>query len=141
MGKLSVFWKLIIGEIITLSVLWKCGQSLFRELIICRAWVSMGAMGAWYPLNFWTVMSGTRWFWQFYYIMLCFTLEFWGITSDWHPLFQISNSSPVNITWLANKKVTNWKGSVTVALQCFDRDYFSFVNFGNLFILFTFIIT
>ena len=27
--------------------------------------------------------------------MLCFTLEFWGFTSDWHPLFQIPNSSPV----------------------------------------------
>ena len=59
-----------------------------------RAWVSTGAKGAWHPLNFWTVMSGTRWFWQFYYIMLCFTLKFWGFTSDWHPLFQIPNSSP-----------------------------------------------
>jgi hypothetical protein len=79
LGKLSVFWKLIIGEIITLSVLWKCGQRLFKELIIYRAWVSMGAKGAWYPLNFWTVMTGTRWFWQFYYMMLCCTLEFWVI--------------------------------------------------------------
>ena len=49
---------------------------------------------AWHLRNFWTVMSGTRWFWQFYYIMLCCTLEFWGFTSDWHPLFQIPNSSP-----------------------------------------------
>ena len=40
-------------------------------------------------------MSCTRWFWQFYYIILCCTLEFWGFTSDWHPLFQIPNSSPV----------------------------------------------
>ena len=39
-------------------------------------------------------MSGTCWFWQFYYIMLYSTLEFWGFTSDWHPLFQIPNSSP-----------------------------------------------
>ena len=60
-----------------------------------RAWVSMGAKGAWHPLNFWTVMSGTRWFWQFYYTMLCCTLAFWEFASDWHPLFQISNSSPV----------------------------------------------
>ena len=40
------------------------------------------------------VMSGTREFWQFYYIMLSFTLEFCSFTSDWHPLFQIPNSSP-----------------------------------------------
>ena len=26
--------------------------------------------------------------------MLCFTLEFCSFTSDWHPLFQIPNSSP-----------------------------------------------
>ena len=26
--------------------------------------------------------------------MLCFTLEVWGFTSDWHPFFQIPNSSP-----------------------------------------------
>ena len=67
------------------------------------------------------------------YIMLCFTLEFWGFTSDWHPLFQIPNSSPV-ITWPVNKRM-NWKGSVTEALQCSDRDFFSFVNCWNLFIL------
>ena len=39
-------------------------------------------------------MSGTRGFCQFYYMRLCYTLEFWGFTSDWHPLFQIPNSSP-----------------------------------------------
>ena len=44
-------------------------------------------------------MSGTRWFWQFYYIMLCCTLEFWGFTSDWHPQFQIPNSSPAKVLW------------------------------------------
>ena len=59
-----------------------------------RAWVSTGAKGAWHPLNFWTVMSGTHWFWQIYNIMLCCTLDFLGFTNDWHPLFQISNSSP-----------------------------------------------
>ena len=26
--------------------------------------------------------------------MLCCTLDFFGFTNDWHPLFQISNSSP-----------------------------------------------
>ena len=26
--------------------------------------------------------------------MVCFTLEVWGFNSDWHPLFQIPNSSP-----------------------------------------------
>ena len=26
--------------------------------------------------------------------MLCCTLDFLGFTNDWHPLFQISNSSP-----------------------------------------------
>ena len=65
---------------------------------LSRAWVSTGAKGAWHPWNFWTVMSGTRWCWQFYYIMLCCTLRFWGFTSDWHPLFQIPNSNPVIIT-------------------------------------------
>jgi hypothetical protein len=56
-----------------------------------RAWVSTGSKGAWHLRNFCTVMSGTRWFWQFYYI-----IKFWGFTSDWHPLFQIPNSSPVD---------------------------------------------
>ena len=28
------------------------------------------------------------------------TLEFWGFTSDRHPLFQIPNSSPVSDAWL-----------------------------------------
>jgi hypothetical protein len=41
-------------------------------------------------------VPGTHRFWQFYYIRLCFTLEFWGFTSDWYPLFKISNSSPDN---------------------------------------------
>ena len=59
-----------------------------------RAWVSMGAKGAWHLYNFWTALSGTRRFWQFYYIMLCFTLKIWGFTSVWHPLLQIPNSSP-----------------------------------------------
>ena len=26
--------------------------------------------------------------------LMCFTLEFWGFSSDWHPLFQFPNSSP-----------------------------------------------
>ena len=59
-----------------------------------RAWVSTGAKGAWHPQNVWTVMSGTRWFWQFYNIMVCCTLKLWEFTSDWHLLFQIPNSSP-----------------------------------------------
>ena len=61
-----------------------------------RTWVSTGAKGAWQPRIFWIVMSGTRWFWQFYYIMFCCTLEFWGFISDLHPLFQTHNSSPVD---------------------------------------------
>ena len=60
-----------------------------------RAWVSTDAKGAWHSRKYWTVISGTRWFCQFYYIMLCYILGFWGFTSDWHPLFQIPNSSPV----------------------------------------------
>ena len=44
-------------------------------------WVSTGAKGAWHPHHFWTVLSGTHGFWQFYYIMLCFTLKIWGFTS------------------------------------------------------------
>ena len=59
-----------------------------------RARVSTGATGAWHPENFWTELSSTRWFWQFYYIILCFTLKIWEFTSDWHPLFQNCNSSP-----------------------------------------------
>ena len=62
-----------------------------------RAWVSTGTKGAWHPWNFWTVMSGTPGFWQFYYIMLCFTLKLWGFTSDRHPLFLIPNSSPDSV--------------------------------------------
>ena len=61
---------------------------------VFRAWVSTGTKGAWHLQNFWTVLSGTLRFWQFYYIMLCFTLKIWGFTSDWHPLFQIPNWSP-----------------------------------------------
>ena len=45
-------------------------------LFILRAWVSTGANGAWHLRNFLTIMSGTRWFWQLYYIMFYFTLEF-----------------------------------------------------------------
>ena len=41
-------------------------------------------------------MFGTHWFWQFCRIMLCCTLEFWGFSSDWHPLFQIPKSSPAD---------------------------------------------
>ena len=52
---------------------------------------SKDARGAWNPRKFWTVMSGTHRFCQFYHIGLCFTLEFWRFTSDWHPLFQIPN--------------------------------------------------
>ena len=33
-------------------------------------------------------------FWQFYYIILCVTLKIREFISDWHPLFQIPNSSP-----------------------------------------------
>ena len=36
---------------------------------------STGVTGAWYPWNFWTVVSGTRWFWQFYYRTWCFTIK------------------------------------------------------------------
>ena len=56
-----------------------------------RAWVSTGGKGAWHPRNFWTVMSDTHWFWQFYYIMFCFTLEFWGFTSDCQLAPTVSN--------------------------------------------------
>ena len=66
----------------------------FYMLYLIRAWISTGAKGAWHPLNFWTIMSGTRVFGQFYYIMLCLTLKICGFTNDWHPLFQIPNSSP-----------------------------------------------
>ena len=66
---------------------------------------------AWVPrvLNFWTVMSGTRWFWQFYYILLFCTLEFWGFTGDWHPLFQIPNSSPAQPLLLAPSKLFTFR--------------------------------
>ena len=37
-------------------------------LEIGKAWVCTGAKGAWHPGSFWTVLSGTRGFWQFYYI-------------------------------------------------------------------------
>ena len=134
MGKLSVFWKLIIGEIITLSVLWKCGQRLFKELIIYRAWVSMGAKGAWYPLNFWTVMSGTRWFWQFYYILLSCTHDFWEFTSDWRLLFQIPNSSPVMIEADCSCAQHTWHIGRN---QRFDRErhWAEIVDIGQIFVI------
>ena len=34
--------------------------------------------------------------------MLCFTLKIWEFTSEWHPLFQITNSSPVLYLLLSN---------------------------------------
>ena len=85
-------------------------QNRYAWLRGVRAWVSTGAKGALHPLNFWTVMSGTRSFWQFYYIMLCCTIEFWGFTSDWHPLFQIPNSSPGSGGWKKSKKSINVEG-------------------------------
>ena len=75
-----------------------------------RAWVSTGAKGALHPQNVWTVMSGARWFWQFYYTMLGFTLEFWGFTSDWCSLFQIVNSSPFLFRIFAIKVHIFWEG-------------------------------
>ena len=40
-------------------------------------------------------MSGTRCIWQFYYIQCCVApLNFEDLLIDWHPLFQIHNSSP-----------------------------------------------
>ena len=55
-------------------------QIIFWKLIsqnLSRAWVSMGATGAWHLQNFWTVLSGTHRFLKFYYIMLCLTLRKW----------------------------------------------------------------
>ena len=72
------------------SLLTQVKRFTIKSILESLSWVSMGA---WHPHNFWTEMSGNRWFWQFYYIMLCCTLEFWRFTSDWHPLFQIPNSS------------------------------------------------
>ena len=40
-----------------------------------RARVSTVARGAWHQQNFWTAMSGTCGFGQFYYIKLCFTVS------------------------------------------------------------------
>ena len=37
-----------------------------------RAWVSTGGKGAWHPRNFWTVLCGTRGFWQFYCCIMKF---------------------------------------------------------------------
>ena len=66
----------------------QCSQMFVtvHECSWIRAWVSTGAKGAWHPQNSGTFLSGTRGFWQFHYII-------WIFTSDWHPLFQIPNSS------------------------------------------------
>ena len=37
-----------------------------------RAWVSTGGKGAWHPRNVWTVLCGTRGFWQFYCCIMKF---------------------------------------------------------------------
>ena len=67
----------------------------YKDGFAVRAWVIKGAEGAWHLQIFWTILSGTNKFWQFYYIILCFNFKIWVFTSDWHPLFQIPNSSPV----------------------------------------------
>ena len=67
------------------------------SVILCS-----GAKGAWHPRNFRTVLSGTRRLWQFYYLMLCFTLKIRGFTNDWHPLFQIPNLSPADLIYILN---------------------------------------
>ena len=74
-------------------------NTVVSALKSCRAWVT------WHLPNFWTVVSGTCGVWQFYYIRLFYTLEFWGFTSDRHLLFQIPNSSPeLHNTYLFYKK-------------------------------------
>ena len=90
-------------------------------------------MGAWHPQNFWTVLSGTRWFWQFWYIMLYFTLNIWGFTSDWHPLFQILNSSPglglaENTTRHSSFLEFFWPTSVNTKTQFFEPTLESFLQ-------------
>ena len=125
----------------------KSSWLLYHSSLQLRAWVSTGATGAWHPRNFWTVLSSTRWLWQFYYITLWFTQRYYNkelkicddrrfvvtapalpycrfltisghffdnylyifdktevqtvilrcwtsLNLNWHPLFQIHNSSP-----------------------------------------------
>ena len=79
---------------------------------VARAWVSTSAKSVWHPQNFWTVMSDTRWFWQFYYIMLCCSLEFRGFTSDWHSLFQFPNSSTGCWSKIVETTSLGWKNNV-----------------------------
>ena len=61
-----------------------------------------GSMNSWSFVNniLRAVMSGTCGLWQFWYIRLCYTLEFWGFARDRHQLFQIPNSSPLILAGL-----------------------------------------
>ena len=84
------------------------------------------------------LMSGTRWFWQFYYIMLCFTFEFWGFTSDWYPLFQIPNSSPADwcyikcyFTYQDSRKLTVCRIS-NCSNDSYSSSFFSLNHFTSL---------
>ena len=69
---------------------------------------------------FWTVMSGTCWFWQFYYIMLYCTLEFEDllVIGIWHPLLQILNSSSEKWQVFVTNHVTYFCG------RLIELDYF-----------------
>ena len=68
-----------------------------------RAWVSTDTRDAWHLQKVWTADFGN---FTTYYI--CFTLEFWGFTSDRHPLFQISNSSPAFLYSLGLFSIKKW---------------------------------
>ena len=86
--------------------------------------------------------------------MLCFTLEIWGFTSDWHLLFQILNSSPewrlfeicmyfeiivkcyeikyivqylVNLSFQIQQRSTK-SFIVTKSLNCFITNFFNFFH-------------
>ena len=84
-GSFGVFFELSTPQYVRTFSVHKVRENC-QFLKLTRDWVSTGAKSVWHPRNFWTVMSRTRWFWQFYYLMLCCTLEFWGFTSDWHLL-------------------------------------------------------
>ena len=107
-----------------------CQISYFACYAPLRAWNSTSATGAWHPRNFWIVLSGTRWFWQFYYITLCFTLKIWRFTSDWHPptVSNSLNSSPAASAICNNRRTHQslcwgWHAEFSVGSTIFEGWY------------------
>ena len=84
-----------------------------------------GAKGAGHLWNFWTELSVTRWFWQFYYIMLCFNFWPFGGCYWWRRAtacnFMIYDFSILSTLML---RYRNWQ---MMTKHCFRCRIFNFI--------------